>query len=176
MKELIHSSGYLKVLFERAEEIEGASNDATSLMERVQTEIDEFVKLIPQIPKEIVSRLRQAETPGVLADLCSNSPNFTYDEKVELLGTLDPVERLRRVSELFEKQLASIKKMARVDPISRCETCNELADRVFESDPSKALEIEASFLDHVVRHHPDELLALLIEKYGPVFMNKRALR
>jgi len=173
----IHSPGYLKVLFERADEsITTSTSEISSLMKKAQNEIDDFVRLVPGIPSEIVNLLKQAETPGVLADMCANSPEFTYDQRVELLRTLDQVERLRKVSNLFEKQLASIRKIVEVEPISRCEKCMELADRAFESNPSKMEEIAVSFLNHVVRQHPDELLALLIEKYGPIFLNKRALR
>jgi len=143
---------------------------------KVQDEIDAIVRLISGIPSEIVNLLKQAETPGVLADMCAGSPNFTHEEKVDLLRTLDQMERLRKVSNLLERQLVSIRKIVKVEPISQCEKCMELADKAFESDPSKMAEIATSFLNHVVRQHPDELLALLIEKYGPVFLNKRALK
>jgi ATP-dependent Lon protease len=177
VKRFISSSGYPKVQFERADEsVVPPSTNASSLMKKVQDEIDEFVRLIPGIPSEIVSLLKHAETPGALADLCANSPEFTHEERVDLLETLDQVERLRRVSNMIEKQLVSLRKIVQVEPISRCEKCMELADRAFDSDPSKMGEIASSFLNHVVQEHTGELLALLAEKYGPIFLNKRALR
>lgn len=62
-------------------------------------------------------------------------------------------------------------------PIVRCDTCAEIADRAFEeSAPRVYQEVAVSFLNHVVEKHSEELLALLAERYGPVFLAKRELR
>lgn len=178
IKKLVESStGYPRAIFEKASEpAVSTSHDTTALVSKVQGQIDEFVELIPEIPKEIIALLKHTNTPGELADLCANSPDFSHDEKVELLKTLDHEERLVKVTKLFDKQLKSLKKLAKVDPISECEKCLELADKAFDSDPSFRAEIAVQFLNHVVRDHTGELLALLAEKYLPVFMNKRAMR
>lgn len=177
IKKFIQDSGCLKVHFERAEETTKArSTEISSLMKKVQGDIDEFVELIPEIPSEIVSVLKNAQDPGTLADICANSPDFSHANRIDLLKTLDQMERLRMVSRLLEDQLAKIRKVAEVEPISQCEKCIELADTAFESDPSKRSEIAVSFLNHVVNEHTGELLTLLAEKYGPIFLNRRSLR
>jgi ATP-dependent Lon protease len=178
IKRLVESSpGYSRAIFERAsEEAVPISHDSNALVTKVQGQIDEFVELIPEIPKEIVSLLKRTNTPGELADLCANSPEITHDEKVDLLRTLNQEERLVKVTKLFEKQLRALKKLAKVEPISECEKCLELADKAFDSDPNARAEIAAQFLNHVVRDHTGELLALLAEKYLPIFMSKRAMR
>jgi len=177
IKKLVESSGHPRVLFERADEPAlPASSEAASLMKKVQNQIDEFVKLVPGIPTEIISMLRHTDSPGNLADLCANSPEFTHEERVDLLETLDQEKRLGKVSQLFEKQLDAMRKLSKVEPISECEKCLELADKAFDSDPSLRAEIAVSFLNHVVRDHTGELLSLLAEKYLPIFMNKRSMR
>lgn len=177
IKKIIDSGGSQRAIFERAGEVViPPSRDASNLVSKVQGQIDQFVELIPEIPKEIVSLLKHTNTPGELADLCANSPEFTHDEKVDLLRTLDQEERLSKVTKLFDKQLKALKKLAKVDPISECEKCLELADKAFDSDPSFRAEIAVQFLNHVVRDHTGELLGLLAEKYLPIFMNKRAMR
>lgn len=177
VKKFIQSSTCLKVQFEPADESSIATPaEASSLMKQVQDKIDEFIRLIPGIPSEIVNLLKHARTPGALADICANSPDFTNEDRVKLLGVLDEVERLRIVSRLLEKQLVSIRKAVKVESISQCEKCIELADRAFDSDPTRRSEIAVSFLNHVVQDHTGELLALLAEKYGPIFLNRRSLR
>lgn len=178
IKKIIESTpGYPRAVFERASEVViPPARDPGTLVSKVQEQIDEFVQLIPEIPKEIVSLLKQTNSPGELADLCANSPEFTHDEKVDLLKTLDQEERLSKVTKLFEKQLKALKKLEKVLPISECEKCLELADKAFDSDPSFRAEIAVQFLNHVVRDHTGELLGVLAEKYLPIFMNKRALR
>ena len=121
IKKLVESSpGYSRAVFERASEAPTLpSQDAGALVTRVQAQIDEFVLLIPQIPPEIVALLKHTNTPGELADLCANSPEFTHDEKVELLETLDQEERLTKVTRLFEKQTESTEKASQSRPDQR---------------------------------------------------------
>ncbi len=177
VKKFSDSAGYPRVLFERAEEIaSGNAKEASMLVKRVQDQIDEFVKLIPGIPTEIINLLKHTDSPGNLADICANSPEFTHEQRIELLKTLNEEERLEKVSKLFEKQLSAIRKAVNVDPISECDKCLELADKAFDADPSKRAEIAITFLNHVVLEHTGELLSLLAEKYGPIFLNKRSLR
>ena len=63
-------------------------------LRRVHAQIDEFRKLIPDIPQEITAMLSSAKTASELSDLCAMSPTLTHDERLELLRTLDPEERL----------------------------------------------------------------------------------
>lgn len=167
---------YTKIRFERVNETENDSNSRLSVMKKVHGQIDEFVKLIPEIPIEIISLLKSVETSGKLADLCAYSPNFTYEERLDLLNTLNPEERLKKVSKIFEGQLNTLRSITEFKPIPDCETCMDLADKAFDSDPVRRGEIVLAFLNHVIKEHTGELLGLLAEKYGPIFMRKRALR
>ena len=172
---IVGEEPYLRVRFSRA----GGSEDLPSqsaLMKVVFGQIDEFVKAIPEIPSEIIAYLKGVDSPGKLADLCAYSPFFTRDERLDLLRTLDPEERLRKVNRLFERQLDTMKALAKVTPILECPVCIELADRALEQGPDARAQVAQEFLDHVVREHPDELLGLLVEKYGPAFMRRRALK
>jgi len=65
---------------------------------------------------------------------------------------------------------------ARTVPIERCETCAEIADRAFEGGSQNFQEVAVAFLNHVIEKHTGELLGLLGERYGPVFLAKRRLR
>ncbi|MDA4128124.1 MAG: hypothetical protein OK422_01460 [Thaumarchaeota archaeon] len=60
--------------------------------------------------------------------------------------------------------------------IPQCETCADIADRGFEARPNELNELATEFLNHTVQNHAEELLALLAEKYIPVFISKRAMR
>ena len=60
--------------------------------------------------------------------------------------------------------------------IPECDVCSDLADRAFESGPTDLNEIALKFLAHVIEKHTEEVLAVLAEKYVPIFMAKRAMR
>jgi hypothetical protein len=61
-------------------------------------------------------------------------------------------------------------------PIVKCQTCADIADRAFEPGQENMGEVAAAFLNHVVQNHTGELLGVLAERYGPVFLAKRELR
>ena len=176
VEKVLEERAYARVRFTRAKEIDDASTGKSKIMQVVLGQIDEFVKLIPGVPPEIIETLRSADTPGKLADLCAYSPGFSSEERLDLLKTLGAEERLEKVSKHFERQLAALRELAKVKMIPECETCMELADRVFESEPNRRGEIASEFLNHVVQKHPGELLGLIAEKYGPTFMRRRALK
>lgn len=176
VEKVLEERDYARVRFTRAEEADEASAGESKTMRVVLDQIDEFVKLIPGIPPEITEMLRSAESAGKLADLCANSPGISSEERLDLLKTLSAEERLEKVSKLFERHLAALRELANIKTIPDCETCMELADRAFESESRRRGEIASEFLNHVVQEHTGELLGLLAEKYGPIFLRRRALK
>ena len=62
-------------------------------------------------------------------------------------------------------------------PIVKCQTCADIADQAFETEGQDRMgEIATTFLNHVMQHHTGELLGVLAERYGPVFLAKREMR
>jgi ATP-dependent Lon protease len=165
---------YVRVRFAKAGFTEDVEPDSSGLMKTVFEQIDEFIKVIPGIPAEIIAFLKSVNTPGKLADLCAYSPFFSRQERLDLLKTLDPVVRLGKVHKLFEKQLNDMKRLAKATTILECATCAELADKAFEVGGGP--EVARAFLEHVSKEHPEELLGLIAERYGSDFMRRRALR
>jgi len=66
--------------------------------------------------------------------------------------------------------------LERPTPIERCDTCAEIADRALDGQGQVFQDASVAFLRHVLEKHPGELLGLLAERYGPVFLAKRQLR
>jgi ATP-dependent Lon protease len=56
----------------------------------------------------VAAFVRSIIEPGALADTAGYSPDLTYDQKVELLETLDVTERLRRALELQRERLTEL--------------------------------------------------------------------
>jgi ATP-dependent Lon protease len=164
------------VQIERVEEYEEPPLADPGVMRKVQGQIEEFSEILTDIPPDIISHLKSAETASELSDLCAMSPALTHEERVTLLRTLDAEERLRFVARHFDRQLQLLKSMAESKPILDCPTCIELADRAFDAEPAIRGELIVEFLNHVVSNHTAELLGILAERYGPTFMRKRSLR
>jgi ATP-dependent Lon protease len=176
IEQVINGSEYTRIRFTETEEALAHIGDKPEVMLAVLGQLGEFVKLIPEIPMEIIDLLKSAETPGKLADLCAYSPQFTYEERLDLLKTPDPELRLAKINKLFDRELTALRQAAKIKTIPECETCEDLADLVFESDANHRTERLTAFLNHVVDKHTIELLVLLAEKYGPIFMKKRTMK
>ena len=173
---ILEKEPYVRVQFSKPPAFEETPSEDSEMMKAVFKQIDEFITVVPGIPTEIVVFLKSVKSPGRLADLCAYSPFFSRQDRLDLLRTLDPDARLRKVSRLFQDQLNSMKRLAKTKTILECSTCVDLADRAFELGPGGGAQAARDFLDHVNREHPDELLGLIAERYGPEFMRRRALK
>jgi len=58
--------------------------------------------------------LRSVADPGALADTCAYSPDLTFEQRVELLETLDVVERLELALRLQRERLAELQVRRRI--------------------------------------------------------------
>jgi len=58
--------------------------------------------------------LRSVDEPGVLADTCAYSPDLTFEQRVELIETLDIVERLEFALSLQRERLAELQVRRRI--------------------------------------------------------------
>jgi ATP-dependent Lon protease len=175
IREVRGEVGRPKVKFTRIEDFKEAPG-AAAMVRKVHGQVDEFLKLMPSLPKEVVSPVLETNSPGKLADLCAASPMFNDRERLEFLEMLDPQERLERVSDRLERALQALREAARPTQIQDCEICMDFADRALEAGDSTRNLIVADFLEHVVEKHPAEIMNLIAEKYGPSFMQKRSLR
>src|SRR4051812_41821509 len=62
----------------------------------------------------VAAFVRAITEPGVLADTTGYAPDLTYDQKIEVLETLDVTERLTRALELQRERLAELQVRARI--------------------------------------------------------------
>lgn len=90
----------------------------TPVLEELKTEvhaaIDAVLNMRPGVPQEIRNFVRSIEDPGHLADNTGYSPDYTFQERQELLETFDVAERLRKVRDAYRKQIALLDVQARL--------------------------------------------------------------
>jgi ATP-dependent Lon protease len=94
-------------LVERTPELE-------ALMTEVHAAIDAVLELRPGITQEIRNFVRSIDDPGHLADNTGYSPDYTFEERLELLGTADVAERLVKVRDFYRKQFAVLEVQTRL--------------------------------------------------------------
>jgi ATP-dependent Lon protease len=85
-----------------------------ALMTEVHAAIDAVLELRPGISQEIRNFVRSIDDPGHLADNTGYSPDYTFEERLDLLGTADVSERLVKVRDFYRKQLALLEVQTRL--------------------------------------------------------------
>ncbi len=87
--------------------------ELSTLMVEVRATID-AVLVIREVPQEIRNFVRSLEDPGHLADNTGYSPDYTFEERQELLEIFDVTERLKKVLDYYSKQLNLLEVQARL--------------------------------------------------------------
>jgi ATP-dependent Lon protease len=78
---------------------------AEAAMTAVLEQVENYISLLPNVPEEVLTMVRSVDDPGWLGDLIAFSPEFSADQRQELLEILDPVERLHRLSVIIQKRI-----------------------------------------------------------------------
>ncbi len=80
-----------------------------ALMETVKQQVDEFVDHLGEVPQEAVAFVHRIEQPGHLADIVTWGPAFEFKDRLDILNTYDPVERLRKAYLILARRLELLK-------------------------------------------------------------------
>jgi ATP-dependent Lon protease len=128
------------------------------------------------LPKGLLDDLLMVSSPGKLADLCMYNPDFSFEQRKEILNTVDPAERLEKVRVFLKEQSESLKVWSGYKPIPECEECDDFAEKAFDLPPYRRAGLGRQYLEHLMDKHQAEVMALILEKYGSYFTKKRALR
>jgi ATP-dependent Lon protease len=83
--------------------------EVEALMETVKQQVDEFVDHLGEVPQDAVAFVHRIDKPGHLADIVTYAPAFEFEERLDILNELDPVERLRKSYLLLARQLELLK-------------------------------------------------------------------
>jgi ATP-dependent Lon protease len=87
-------------------DVEVTSVEIQAVMAVVKAQVEVLIRTLPNLTPEQVewglTFLQQTAQPGQLADLMNYSPTLTFEDKIAILNTLDPLERLRLVQRTLE--------------------------------------------------------------------------
>jgi ATP-dependent Lon protease len=88
--------------------------EVTALMDAVKQQVDEFVDHLGEVPQELVAFVHRIDKPGHLADIVTYGPAFEFRDRLDMLTTLDPVDRLRKANLVLARQLELLKLRAKI--------------------------------------------------------------
>ncbi|HET7095259.1 MAG TPA: endopeptidase La [Thermomicrobiales bacterium] len=102
---LVQQEPYLVARVARHDDPLQTGADAEAAMTAVLEQVESYISMLPNVPEEVLTMVRGVDEPGWLADLIAFSPEFTSEQRQELLEILDPAARLRRLSVMVQKRL-----------------------------------------------------------------------
>jgi ATP-dependent Lon protease len=100
---------YYRVVISRVPEPEEFSVEAEALVRTVVKQFEEYVKLNRRIPSETLMSIVNVDNPGRLADLISSYLTLKVEEKQAILEALTMEKRLKKISEIIEKEIEVLK-------------------------------------------------------------------
>ena len=107
------ADGTLRVQVDAYSDASLEGTDATQLEREYRAVVEEILEL-RGADERIASFVRSISSPGALADTAGYAPELSYEQKVELLETLDVEERLRRALALQQERLAELQVRKRI--------------------------------------------------------------
>ncbi len=106
VKAIVQTEPYIRVAHQSIPDPEVWDEETEQLMLEVRGLIEAFVELTPGLPEGVINFLRSIRTPGHLADNSAYAPEYTYDQRLQLLNTFDIKERLGLVRDFFRQRVA----------------------------------------------------------------------
>jgi ATP-dependent Lon protease len=96
---------YLRAQFERIAEPTEVNRDVEALMRAILSLFEKVVQLSHTLPEDAYIAAMNLSEPGPLADMIASLLDRKISERQELLETLNPVDRLRRLGILLASEL-----------------------------------------------------------------------
>ena len=103
------------------EEWDQDSLELQALMRNVKEALEKSVNLGKSISPEVMVIASNLEDPGRLADLAVSNLDLKVESAQEILETIDPIERLKKVHELITKELEVLTMQQQINSQARGE-------------------------------------------------------
>jgi len=169
--------------------------ETEALMRNVREQLERIVSYGKFLSPDLMFILESVDDPGRLADLVASNLDFTVEKAQEILEILDPIERLKVLSEVLGKEVQVLTMQAKIqsrakDEITktqreyflreqmrairselgegdeRTEEFKELRKKIKKAEMPKEVEKEAyRELDRLEQMHPDAAEASMVRTY-----------
>ncbi|MBP1750128.1 MAG: peptidase [Deltaproteobacteria bacterium] len=166
-----------------------------ALMRYVKEEMEKVVSMGRMVPPDILMVLDTIDEPGRLADIAAANLGLNVDKAQEILEIIDPVERLRKLSEILGKEIELLNMQAKIlsqakeemsksqreyflreqmrairtelgEGDERTEEVEELRKRIKKAKMPKEVEKEAKKqLERLDMMHPDAVESTMVRTY-----------
>ncbi len=144
-----------------------------ALMETVKQQVDEFVDHLGEVPQEAVAFVHRIEWPGHLADIVTWGPAFEFNDRLDILNTLDPSERLRKAYLILARRLELLRLRQKIQRDTK-EVLDQSQREYFLREQMRVIRRELGE-DEDGEDPIDELRRKVAELEAPDYVKEQAL-
>ena len=117
-----------------------------ALLRNVKGQLEKVVSLGKSVLPDIMGVIENIEDPGRLADLVASNIGLKTDQSQEILEMIDPVQRLKRVSELLSREIELLTVQQKIQSEARGEI-DKTQREYFLREQLKAIQKELGDID-----------------------------
>ncbi len=117
-----------------------------ALLRNVKGQLEKIVSLGKSVLPDIMGVIENIEDPGRLADLVASNIGLKTDQSQEILEMTDPVQRLKRVSELLAREIELLTVQQKIQSEARGEI-DKTQREYFLREQLKAIQKELGDID-----------------------------
>jgi ATP-dependent Lon protease len=100
---------------------DGASIEKEALVRSVKRALERASSLGKSLPSEVLVIAGNLEDPGRLADLVASNLELKIEEAQDILEIVDPIERLKRVHDLVQREMSLLSMQREIDSMAKDE-------------------------------------------------------
>lgn len=117
-----------------------------ALMRNVKEQLEKAISLGKMLPPDFLVIADNLESPGKLADLVASNLGLKVDEGQQILETIDPDERLKKVGELLGKEVEVLTMQQKIQSAAQ-EEMTKTQREYFLREQLKAIQKELGEID-----------------------------
>jgi ATP-dependent Lon protease len=174
--EFVESKPFFSVRIDRIVEpvISETSLETEAFLRTIKEQITKITSLGKSISSEVTVILENMQDPGSLADLIASNIGLKVDEAQKLLEIIDPIERLKKVSEYLNKEIELLSMQARIQSAAK-EEMGKTQREYFLREQLRAIQQELGEAD-ARSEEMSELRKAIEEAKMPATAEKEALK
>ncbi len=148
VKKFAQSGGFFTAVIEKIEEkkAETLSVEEEAEIRSVKEQLDKAVSYGKTVLPDIMAVIENLDDPGRLADLVASNLGLKAEQAQEVIEILDPIQRLRRVSEMLSREIELLIVQQKIQSEARGEI-DKTQREYFLREQLKAIQKELGDID-----------------------------
>ena len=170
--ERVQSEPFYRVRCRPRPDPEITGTEVEALMTEVKAQMEEVISYMADVSPEANAFVQRIDQPGHLADVITLGPAFEFEERLELLNTLDPMERLSKVQVELSHQLELLRLRAKIQSDTK-DALDQSQKEYFLREQMKAIRRELGE-DDFDEDPVDELKRKILDLKAPDYVKEAA--